>query len=55
MTPRTTKGAIEKLWRVRQYLRDSYRCKQLTLEELIAIEPACDITYKAQVRVWDGE
>jgi hypothetical protein len=50
MVPRTQRGAIEKLWRVRHYLTG---IRFLTLEEYFAIDAAVAITYKAQRAVAD--
>lgn len=41
MTPRTEKGAIEKLYRVREYLR-GYTYKHLTFEEMMGRDAACE-------------
>jgi hypothetical protein len=44
MTPRTEKGAIEKLWRVKQYLRSTAAWdRNLSLEQIMGMQAAADL------------
>jgi len=55
MTPKTTKGAIEKLYRIRQYLNGVAAWGHcLSFEQQMGFSSAIDITYKAQEKVWNS-
>lgn len=54
MTPKTAKGAVEKLYRIRQYLNAQIRYGRLTLPQMSAANRAMDILNKAQRKVVDN-